>query len=300
MRPCCVLGAVILFLIAGVTCAVANNPIVSDAAAAKSSGVKNVPFSADVITEYDRTLDNGGHIQRESRGKIYRDSQGRMRTDSQGPAAQPGSERSDCRITITDPMQQVVIYLNPKNKTATVLHFGDAGPTPATNAKQSKAPKDVSKIHVAPAAPKLAASQPEVGTPQVPSGQGSAPANASIPSGDSAASSMDAGVLSNASSATIVPLGTKIIEGFSAMGTRMTRTINAGTIGNDRPIVSIIDTWTSAELKTTVLMESDDGQAGHSTMKLVNIVRREPNAALFQIPPDYTLKENASAANASH
>ena len=60
------------------------------------------------------------------------------------------------------------------------------------------------------------------------------------------------------------------------------------------------DTWISSDLKVTVLTETDDGQAGHSTMKLVNIVRSEPNAALFQIPADYTVKENASTASAKH
>ena len=71
-------------------------------------------------------------------------------------------------------------------------------------------------------------------------------------------------------------------------------------MGNDRPIVSISDTWISTDLKVTVLTETDDGQAGHSTMKLVNIVRSEPNAALFQVPADYTVKENASTASAKH
>jgi len=94
-----------------------------------------------------------------------------------------------------------------------------------------------------------------------------------------------------------MPLGSKIIEGVSVTGTRTTRTINAGTIGNDKPIFSISDTWVSSELKVTVLTVTDDGQGGHSTMKLVNIVRGEPDATLFQIPGDYTVKENAVAAS---
>lgn len=62
-------------------------------------------------------------------------------------------------------------------------------------------------------------------------------------------------------------------------------------------IVSICDTWISTDLKVTVLTETDDGQAGHSTMKLANIVRSEPNPVLFQIPADYTVKENAVTAS---
>jgi len=71
-------------------------------------------------------------------------------------------------------------------------------------------------------------------------------------------------------------------------------------MGNDKPIVCISDSWVSSDLKVTVLTETDDGQGGHSTMKLVNIIRSEPNAALFQIPADYTVKENTSAASLQH
>jgi hypothetical protein len=298
MRPKCVVTALLLVLLTGGRSAVANNPLGSDAA--KSSNVKNAPFSADVITQYDRTLDNGGHIHRESRGKICRDSQGRMRTESQAPAVQPGSERSDHHITITDPLKQVIICLNPKNKTATIFHFGDMPAAPLTTARQSK-PKGQSRIRGGPAQPGIGSGPTDaIGVPPEPSGQGNAPSNSSIPARDAATSRMDATSLSNNIDATVVPLGTKTVEGVSATGSRTTRTMNPGTMGNDRPIVFISDTWFSTDLKVTVLTETDDGQAGHSTMKLVNIVRSEPNAALFQIPPDYTVKENASMASASH
>jgi hypothetical protein len=300
MGPKCVVTALLLVLLMGVTSASANNPSRSDAAAAaKSSNVKNAPFSADVITQYDRTLDKGGHIHRESRGKVYRDSQGRMRTESETSALQPGSERSDHHIMITDPLQQVVIYLNPRNKTATIFHFGDVNPAPVTTAKQSK-PKEKSKIRVG-GQPGIGGGPTDtIGVPQVPSGQGDTPSNGSIPARDSTTSAMEASILATNAGATVVPLGTKTIEGVSATGSRTTRTMNPGTMGNDRPIVFISDTWASTDLKVTVLTETDDGQAGHSTMKLVNIVRSEPNPALFQIPPDYTVKENVSTASANH
>ncbi len=76
-----------------------------------------------------------------------------------------------------------------------------------------------------------------------------------------------------------------------ATGTRTTRTIDAGSMGNDKPIISVTETWFSPELKMTVLTVTDDGQSGHSTMKLVNITRAEPIAQLFQVPSDYTVKD---------
>jgi len=300
MRVRCAVARLILVLQAGLAAAVPNNaPGLDTSSAARPSNVKNAPFSADVITQYDRALENGGRIRRESRGRIYRDSQGRMRTESQSSAVQPGAEKSD-RITITDPLQQVIIYLSPKNKTATVLHFGEVGQTsPVTSAKQSK-PKEKSTIRFG-GQPGIGSGPADnIGVPPVPAGQGNAATNPSIPSPDAISSGMSTTTLGSSAGATIVPLGTKYIEGVSATGTRTTRTINPGTMGNERPIVCISDTWISSDLKVTVLTETDDGQAGRSTMKLVNIVRSEPNAALFQIPADYTVKENASTANGKH
>jgi hypothetical protein len=290
MGPRCAVTSLILALLAGATSAAADKSAGPDPAG-RCSNVKNAPFSAEVITEYDRTLDNGGRIHRESRGAIFRDSQGRMRTENQPSALQPGSEKAD-RITINDPIQQVIIYLNPKTKTATVVRFSDAEPNPpAVAAKPAKA-KGKSKIRLA--------GQPGTGPSDTLSetnpggGAGNLPPSQGIPT-----SRMDATIFAN-TPATIVPLGTRNIEGVSATGTRTTRTINPGTMGNDKPIVSISDTWVATDLKVTVLSETDDGQEGHSTMKLVNIVRGEPNSALFLIPVGYKVKENALAASALH
>ncbi len=193
-----------------------------------------------------------------------------------------------------------MIYLNPKNRTATIIHFGDvASSSPSTSAKQSKK-KDKGKIRIG-GQPGIGSGPADsLGVPPVPAGQGNGPSNPSIPAPGATSSKMDGTILSSTAGATIVPLGTKLIEGVSATGTRTTRTINAGTMGNDVPIISISDTWVSSDLKVTVLTETDDGQAGHSTMKLANIVRSEPSAALFQIPTDYTVKESTSTASAKH
>jgi hypothetical protein len=296
----CSVSGLTLVLLTAVTSSAANSPIGIDSAVpAKPACVKNAPFSADVITQYDRTLDNGGHIHRETRGKIFRDNLGRIRTENQPPAVQPGSEKYD-HITINDPVQQVIVYLNPKNKTATIVHFGEVGPAaPGISAKQS-APKDKSKVRLGGQPGTGSLPTDTLGIPNVPSGQANVPSAHQVQTSDPSTSKMDSTIFTNTAGATIVPLGTKVIEGVSATGTRTTRTINAGTIGNDTPIVCISDSWVSSDLKVTVLTETDDGQAGRSTMKLVNIVRSEPNVALFQIPADYTVKDNALAASSKH
>ena len=86
-------------------------------------------------------------------------------------------------------------------------------------------------------------------------------------------------------------LGTQEIDGFTVRGTRTTRTTEAGKIGNEQPIVSVTESWYSKELHEMILTETDDPLSGHRTTKLVNIQRAEPDATLFQVPPDYTVKE---------
>lgn len=86
-------------------------------------------------------------------------------------------------------------------------------------------------------------------------------------------------------------LGTQEIEGFLATGTRRTRTIAAGTMGNEKPIVNVSEIWYSEELRQILLEEVDDPQIGHRLMKVTNIQRGDPDPALFQIPPDYTVKD---------
>jgi len=284
---------VMLVLLTVVASAFANNPLSSDPVApTKSSKVKNAPFSADVITNYDRTLDKGGHIRRESRGKIFRDSQGRIRTESEPTGAQSEADKYE-HVTITDPVKQVIIYLNARNKTATVFPFGDAVPS-APVAKQTK-PKNKTKVRFGGQPGGLGG---DLGVPNIPAGQANVPSPQPVQTQDESPPKIDGAVFSNASGATIVPLGTKMIAGLNASGTRTTRTFNAGTIGNDKPIVSISDTWISTDLKVAILTETDDGQAGHSTMKMVNIFRAEPTAALFQIPADYAVRMDTPTTSA--
>ena len=271
----------VLFLMTGIAAAQVSTRAVATPAGVTNAtapvAVKNTPFSAEVVTLYDRTLDNGGHIHRETRGKIFRDSQGRVRTDSEAAPAQPGAEKFDY-ATINDPVQKVIINLNPKLKTATIFHFAKAvgptavGPTAVGMGNVGGAPVNLAPMQ---AAAKSAEPKP---TPGV-----------------SATSKMSATLATTPVETRTEALGSKYIEGVNATGTRTTHIIDAGSQGNDKPIVSVTETWFSPELKTAVLTETDDGQSGHSIMKLVNITRTEPLAQLFQVPSDYTVKDTQPA-----
>jgi hypothetical protein len=86
-------------------------------------------------------------------------------------------------------------------------------------------------------------------------------------------------------------LGSQLIEGVLAEGTRTTRVIPAGQSGNEHPLRVSMETWYSPELETIVLRRTLDPRLGETIYKLTNIDRTEPLHSLFEIPRDYTLKE---------
>jgi len=87
-------------------------------------------------------------------------------------------------------------------------------------------------------------------------------------------------------------LGTQTIEGVSAEGKRETRTIPAGTIGNDRPIEITSETWFSPDLHTVVLSKRNDPRMGETVYRLTEIKRVEPDASLFQPPPGMKMEND--------
>ena len=86
-------------------------------------------------------------------------------------------------------------------------------------------------------------------------------------------------------------LGTQAVNGVNAEGTRITRTIPAGQIGNDKPIQIVLERWYSPDLQIVVKSTRTDPRFGTTTYALSNVQRAEPAAALFTVPSDYTVKE---------
>lgn len=90
-------------------------------------------------------------------------------------------------------------------------------------------------------------------------------------------------------------LGKQTIEGIEAEGTRMTLTIPAGQIGNDRPIEIVSERWESTELNLVLLSKHKDPRWGETIYRLTNINRSEPAKSLFEVPSGYsTVEENPS------
>jgi hypothetical protein len=92
-------------------------------------------------------------------------------------------------------------------------------------------------------------------------------------------------------------LGTQTINGVSAEGTRITRTIPKDEIGNDRPIQVVSERWYSPELQIVVKSVRSDPRFGTTTYTVTNIQKAEPDASLFTIPADYAVKDGGPGPN---
>jgi len=86
-------------------------------------------------------------------------------------------------------------------------------------------------------------------------------------------------------------LGTQTINGVAAEGTRITRTIAAGQIGNDKPLQVVFERWYSPDLQVVLKSTRTDPRFGTTTYTLSNIQRTEPAANLFTVPADYTVQQ---------
>ena len=86
-------------------------------------------------------------------------------------------------------------------------------------------------------------------------------------------------------------LGTQTINGVAAEGTRYTRTIPAGRIGNDKPLTIVREEWYSPDLQMIVQSRRMDPFVGETTYNVTNIQRTAPNPSLFTVPSDYTVKD---------
>jgi hypothetical protein len=81
----------------------------------------------------------------------------------------------------------------------------------------------------------------------------------------------------------------KKIHGLYAEATRTTQVIEAD--GGHGEVVNVEEVWVSPDLKIVVLSKdtSSDPESDETTAEVVQLDRTEPDAALFEIPADYTI-----------
>jgi len=85
-----------------------------------------------------------------------------------------------------------------------------------------------------------------------------------------------------------VSIGERRIEGLKVTGSRLEFVIDAGEVGNEQPITVRTDQWFSPELGVVVSSTHHDPMIGETTYRLEQIDRKEPDAALFAVPKDYS------------
>ncbi|NCT83070.1 MAG: hypothetical protein GXC94_08015 [Comamonadaceae bacterium] len=98
---------------------------------------------------------------------------------------------------------------------------------------------------------------------------------------------------------TTTALAPKEIEGLKVNGERTTWTLEAGKIGNEKPIVTVREVWRSPELMLTVQSRDADPRQGEQNYRLENIRRGEPDPALMKPPADYSEGPRRSAKPAA-
>lgn len=80
-------------------------------------------------------------------------------------------------------------------------------------------------------------------------------------------------------------LGKSNISGVDVVGTRETRVIPAGAIGNDRPITITKEIWYSPQLQINMSVKRSDPRHGVQTITVTDLSLAEPDPKYFQLPP---------------
>ena len=225
--------------------------------------VTGAPYSAVEVRTEQQTLAGGNAIQKQTQTTVNRDSQGRVRMETQ--MVRPdgaGGQTSVKRVTIHDPVAGFVHELDPQAKTA--------------NSMPVRPGRGNGPGGMRPANPNHAAPRVAGGPGRNPNGPG--PRNGANRPADPNVTTED--------------LGTQAINGVLAAGTRITRTIPAGAIGNTQPIQTVQERWVSADLQVPVMVKTSDPRFGTTTTQLTNINRAEPDASLFTVPSDYTVQKS--------
>jgi hypothetical protein len=86
-------------------------------------------------------------------------------------------------------------------------------------------------------------------------------------------------------------LGTDIVDGLNLIGTREAVTISAGAVGNSQPLVITKEYWYPPDLQVNLAVTRKDPREGTQVIRVVDLSRTEPDAAMFQVPSGYIVQD---------
>jgi hypothetical protein len=242
----------------------------------EARALKGAPYSAEIVTDSTQTLADGNRIARHSTGRVYRDAQGRVRREEDRPSGSPA-------ISIVDPVAGLSYSLDPEN------HIAWKSPTPAGDEILKKV--EALKVEMAKRSEQEAA---QAGTPGSEELKRRRDEEQRKQEAEKMAAQIGGGRMERRrvdEQRSDEQLPPRQMEGVRVEGHRTTTTIPAGAIGNELPITIVSEEWVSPELQVLVMTQRKDPRNGESTYRLLNVLRREPDASLFQVPPEYTVKE---------
>jgi len=246
-----------------------------------ASTVQGAPYSATITNESIQMLADGNRIVQATTGNTARDSQGRTRQDAPlPPIGNMAPADAPHLVFLQDPVAQVSYTLNLTDKTAMK--------GPAFYQSSISGAAGAATVQIRDVAGPLPMS---VSAGQVSVAAGVPPPMPIQPQIMIADKAMIGGEVKG--QAQTEDLGAKTMEGVNVTGTRVTRTIPAGQIGNDKPLSIVTEVWTSPDLKTVVYSKRSDPRMGDQTFQLTNIVRAEPDPTLFVVPSDFKVIEGA-------
>ena len=75
-------------------------------------------------------------------------------------------------------------------------------------------------------------------------------------------------------------------------GYRETVTLNAGVMGNDKPMVTLREFWYSPQLGFNLMSMVDDPQSGKQVFTVKDLSTSEPELSLFEVPEGYRVVDH--------
>lgn len=222
--------------------------------------VLGAPFSGTEVNETTQTLADGTKIHNEHQTQVYRDGAGRTRREMGNT------------IIVMDPVAKMRYTINTEHKTAMAIPVGFVKVQPGGRGGMG--------VGVG------VGSNDQFVTYTVTQGY-AATSGVIVKDGQE----MGVKVLKKEARTNSEDLGPQTMEGVVAQGSRTTRTIDTGEIGNDRPINITSERWYSPQLQTVMMTKQNDPRSGETTFRLTNVKLGEPDASLFQVPAGYQVVE---------
>lgn len=237
-----------------ISCAIAVSVVSLLAQTTVTHRTRQQPYTAEFKITQVQTLANGATITHESTQIEARDSQSRSMTST--TSARPyGGGTLTTMVNVSDPVAGTQSNWNSSSKKATVY--------------------------------KLPPVQERHGCWQSESGHFTSAWNSPGGAVEGAGAEAASAVQVHHPTPVNEDLGSTTIFGVEAHGHRITQTTPVGEIGNDQPLVSVTEYWSSPMLAFPLRELHDDPRTGTRDKELVNLTVADPDPSTFLPPEGY-------------